>query len=487
MTIIAIDVGSSSVRALMFAHDANGVQPIRGASPQRHYTFDTDAAGRATVDAAHLRELVEACLDDVLAHPAAESIDAVSMATFAGNWLAVDADTADPRSPLITYADSRSAATIDDLRPHIDSDATLQRTGTRLHPAYAPAQVNHLGLPADAQLLDFGAYCYRVWFGREIPMSYAMAAWSGLLDRQALTWDDTWLDILSLSREQLPALADYSQAQHSLSDDYASRWHVLDNVPFYLAVGDGAAAQVGSGAVERSTAALTIGTTAALRQVIAVNNDDAVPQVPAGGWAYRMDAAHHLLGGALSEGGNVYAWLRQTFDLDADALDTALRERAPASHGLTALPMLAGERSPGWQPHAAATLHGLHMNSTPLDMAHALLESVALRLAWMQSQLALPDETRIMASGGALRASSGWTQLIADALGQSLHVLDTPEVTALGTAHLAWCALREISLTGANPTIANVVQPRSERTVQLHDALAAQQALYNQLYSSSGR
>lgn len=127
------------------------------------------------------------------------------------------------------------------------------------------------------------------------------------------------------------------------------------------------------------------------------------------------------------------------------------------------------------------------MTTTPLDMAHALLESVALRLAWMASQLALSDETRIMASGGALRASAGWTQLIADALGQPLQILDTPEVTALGTAHLAWCTLHDMPLTGANPTIAEVVQPRPKRTAQLQDALDAQQALYQRLYSSSGR
>jgi sugar (pentulose or hexulose) kinase len=70
----------------------------------------------------------------------------------------------------------------------------------------------------------------------------------------------------------------------------------------------------------------------------------------------RLDARRHLIGGATSEGGNVLAWARRTLALPGEeaALDTALAAVTPDSHGLTALPFLAGERSPGWRGDARA-------------------------------------------------------------------------------------------------------------------------------------
>src|SRR5207249_1428264 len=111
----------------------------------------------------------------------------------------------------------------------------------------------------------------------------------------------------------------------------------------------------GSGCTSHSRMALTIGTTGAIRVVQAD-----VPEVPPGLWCYRVDRRHTLLGGATSEGGNVYAWLHQTVRLgEPDAVEAALAACPPDGHGLTVLSFLAGERSPGWAGNVPATVHGL--------------------------------------------------------------------------------------------------------------------------------
>ena len=46
-------------------------------------------------------------------------------------------------------------------------------------------------------------------------------------------------------------------------------------------------------------------------------------------------------------------------------LEDRLGGRAPDSHGLTVLPLLAGERSPGWQPNASGTVHGIRRQYQP--------------------------------------------------------------------------------------------------------------------------
>ncbi|PJF41131.1 MAG: carbohydrate kinase, partial [Candidatus Thermofonsia Clade 1 bacterium] len=116
-------------------------------------------------------------------------------------------------------------------------------------------------------------------------------------------------------------------------------------IPFFLAVGDGAAANIGSGAAAHGETALTIGTTAAIRTI----STESAPDLPFGAWRYRVDGQRHLIGGATSEGGNIFQWVREQFRLpETNALEQALLERAPDAHGLTFLPMLGGERAPNW-------------------------------------------------------------------------------------------------------------------------------------------
>ena len=58
-----------------------------------------------------------------------------------------------------------------------------------------------------------------------------------------------------------------------------------------------------------------------------------------------------------------------------------MAECVPDGHGLTVLPLLAGERAPGWRADASGTIHGIGRHTTSLDILQAHLEAVALRLS----------------------------------------------------------------------------------------------------------
>ena len=478
MTVLVIDVGSSSVRTLLFDHHA---RPVPDAMISHPYRFTTSPPGAATVDAGILRALVEVCIDDILKHPAADTIEAVGMATFVGNILGLDRH-GQAATPVYTYADSRSADDVRLLAEQIDQTATHQRTGCPHHTAYQPARLHWLRRTAPAkfesvtQWLDFATYLYREWFGHAA-CSYSVASWSGLLDRESLQWDADWLEVLGIASVMLPLLADYVTPLAGLQPECAGRWPVLRDVPFFLAVGDGAAANVGSGAVDGSHIALTVGTTAALRLL----SDTPRPAVPAGLWGYRLDEDHHLIGGATSEGGNIFRWARQTLILpDQDSVETALLNRPPDVHGLTVLPLLAGERSPGWSDVASGGIVGLRLSSTPLDILQAALEGVALRLSLIADQLKdiSDNDITFMAGGGALAASPAWAQIIANALDHPLCILAESEPTARGVAILTLRALGQCVLSDHPPTIYRTLHPQIERVTALRAARKRQIDLY---------
>jgi gluconokinase len=481
MTFLILDVGSSSVRAMLF--DASA-QLIPGAMARRPHQFMAQPEGASTAETAHLQSLIEMCIDEILVHPAAKQIQAVGITTFVSNMMGLDAQ-GQPITPIYTYADTQSALDAADLKREVDEKAAHQRTGCLIHTAYWPSRLRWIQRtqstlwPQVHRWLDVATYLFEQWFGHTVPCSYSVAAWTGLLNREGLTWDADWLKTLHLNPDHLPPLADYKEAQQGLADSYGQRWPALRDVPFFLAIGDGAAANVGSGAIESGIAALTVGTTAAVRIV----STEKIPPVPAGLWSYRIDAPHHLIGGATSEGGNIFQWLRETLLLPSEGIiEKTLSAAAPDAHGLTFLPLLAGERSPGWALNATGTVHGIRLSTRPFDIAQAALEGVALRLSTIVQQLDTPLE-RVMASGAALEKSPAWAQMMSDALAQPIALLAETELAARGMALLLLHAQEKEPLTSRPPQIKHIVQPREQGIEALKQARVRQQDLYARLYA----
>lgn len=480
MTFLILDIGSSSIRAMLFDDSA---RLIPGAMARRPHQFTTEPEGASTANGLHLQELTEACIEEMLVHPAAKQIKAVGITTFVSNMMGVDQQGM-PITPLYTYSDTQCAEDAAQFKQEVDEAAAHQRTGCLIHTAYWPSRLRWLqrtqpDLWKQAhRWIDIGSYLYEQWFGHVAACSYSVAAWTGMLNRKELAWDAQWLQTLTLSPEHLPPLADYNEAQQGLSEAYARRWPALRDAPFLLAIGDGAAANVGSGAIEPGVAALTVGTTAAVRII----STEANPPVPAGLWSYRVDAAHHLIGGATSEGGNIFQWLRETLQMPPESeIEKALATCIPDDHNLTFLPLLAGERSPGWALNATGTIHGIRLSTQPLDIAQAALEGVSLRLATIAEQLDTGLE-RVMASGAALEKSPAWVQLMADALARPIALLAETELAARGMALLLLAAHEGHALTDQPPQIKQIIEPREKGVQALKQARERQQDLYARLY-----
>jgi len=147
---------------------------------------------------------------------------------------------------------------------------------------------------------------------------------------------------------------------------FSQRWPALASVPWYPGWGDGATSNVGSGCATWDRIALMVGTSAAMRAVWQTRRIAIARQL----WCYRVDAARVVMGGALSEGGNVIDWLRATLRLPEDpaALEQLMLDATPDQSGLTLLPFLAGERSPGWHGDARATFSGLNLHTSPAQI-----------------------------------------------------------------------------------------------------------------------
>ncbi|MDP8899745.1 MAG: gluconokinase [Actinomycetota bacterium] len=474
---MSLDVGSSSVRAAL--HDASG-DAVEGSEVKLDHEFDHTADGGATTDADALLDLVARAIDGALSRQPDARILCVAASTFWHSVLGVDRDDR-PTTPILTWADRRAAAAARNLRDRLDERAVHRRTGAPLHSSYWPAKLLWLesadpeGFGRTERWLSPADYFFARLFGGRPAIGTSMASATGLYDQNRNRWDPQTLGALPVDEAQLPVLSD--EPRTGLRKEWAQRWPALADVPWFPAVGDGACSNVGCGCTGRDRLALMVGTSGAMRVLWKADS----VEVPPGPWCYRADRERFVMGGALSDGGNLVGWLRETLRLpDPEETEELLAKMRPDAHGLTFLPILNGERGPAWADRANGTISGLAMSNTPVEILQAAMEAVAYRFALIAEILeeASPGDKQVIATGGGLLGSTTWTRIMADALGRPVTLSGVEEASARGAVLLALEALGGPGIESREVLLGETFEPDPENHEVYREALARQRRLY---------
>jgi len=390
MRVLALDVGSSSTRA--GAYDERGRQAAEPA--RRSYT-----SSEGQLDADELLRAAEAVLAE------AGDADALGISCFWHSLLLLD-EHERPLTPVLLWQDRRATPQAEALAERLDAREVHARTGCTFHPSFWPAKLEWLraegGLASARRAVSFADYLFLRLTG-ELRTSLSSASGTGLLNLRTRSWDAELLDELDVDEALLPPI----------SDEPAGT--------IYPPLGDGACSNLGAGCVTPDRAALNIGTSGALR---VVRQGD--PEPKDGLFSYFLDERRVVEGGAVSDGGNLYAWAQRTLRLDPP------EPREPDGHGLTFLPLLGGERSLGWNPRASGAVTGLTFETDAADLLQAGLEGIAYRIADIADRLSAVRE--VVATGHSLLQSGWWMQVFADALGRPVVVSDVAEGSARGAA-----------------------------------------------------
>jgi gluconokinase len=490
--IVSLDAGTSSVRTLLF--DGEG-RESDGFGTQIPYQVATTADGGVEVDADQLSGLAIQSLSAIHAQmrTAGRRPAAVAFDTFWHNVLGVDADGR-PTTPVIHVFDTRSAGAARTLAERIDNREQHARTGCVLHASYLPAKLLWLSearpeaFRATRRWMSFGEYFFLKLFGKAVA-STSMVSGTGLWDQNRNDYDDGILAVLPIGRDQLCPAAEMDTPMTDLRAEYAELWPDFRGIPWYPALGDGACNNMGSGCILPHRFALMVGTSGAMRAVSEGVSAGRQMTIPEGLWCYRVDRRRFVLGGALSNGGGVFAWMERNLALpSSEQTEKELAAMAPGAHGLTVLPLFAGERSTKWRADARAAITGMSIHTSPVEILRASLESVALRFRniydIMEQQLGAPTE--VIGSGGALLHSPVWTQMMADALGQPVILCTEKEATGRGAALLALERLGAIANARDLPArMGAVFQPVAAHKEIYDRELAAQRRLYSKLFEEA--
>lgn len=427
MYVLSLDIGTSGIRAGIFDQNA---KLIPKSLTVKKLSVKFIPNGQVSLNPSEVLSKIEEIIDEVLLKTKEFEISAVGISCFWHSLVGIN-EKGKTTTDLILWADTRSQHKVRKLKQSLDESQFHNLTGARFHSSFWTAKLLWLQeeeptvFNKTSKWLSLPDLLIKTFCG-EIATSISIASGTGIFDIRSLKWASEILKFLRLSRDKLPEIVN-SNVTFQLKENYANRWKKLKEARWLPAIGDGAANNLGLNCTDESKAVLMIGSSAAVRVLFTGGPPEKIPK---GLWCYCLDEGRTITGGALSEGGLLYNWLRE--NLKAQKADFL-----PDSHGLIFLPFLAGERSTGYKFDSGA-IFGLRITTTASEILQAGLEAIAYRLAAIFEQLQQVFEIQqIVANGKALWDSKTWAQIISDVLGKDIKLSYQKEASLKGAAIFA--------------------------------------------------
>jgi gluconokinase len=482
--VLGLDVGTTSTKAVAF--DVDGTE--RGHADAGYPLYEP-ASGYAVQ---HVDEVLAAVFDATRACVAAAAgqgatVIGLACSTAMHSLVGLAADGRQ-LTDLLTWADTRAAPQAERLKA--EHPALHGRTGTPLHPMAPLAKLRWL---REQQPETFAAV--RRWASvkdlvaeqltGEWALDQSCASGTGLYDLRRRAWDAEALALAGVTAEQLPRLVPTDHTT-PLRPDVARRLGLPAGTPFVIGAGDGPLANLGVGAVRPGVAAVSIGTSGALRVIVEAPVTDPEGRV----FCYALSENRWAVGGAINNGGVVLQWAHDTLapELgdDAEARLLALAEAvAPGSEGLVMLPYLLSERAPHWSAAPRGAYIGLTRHHQRGHLVRAALEGVCQQLAVVLASVrAAGNEVHEIRATGGFARSPFWRQLLTDVLGMDVGFPHGHEGSAFGAALLGLHALGRVpsvevaadlveieQICHPDPDTAAVYERARPEFVELYDAL----------------
>ncbi len=489
MRIAALDIGTSSTRALLF----DGAR-YTGRQAQVEYALISDEPGAAELDPMQVMNAAVDCLTR-LNQSAPGGVEAVALSAAMHSLTAVDAEGR-PLMRVLTWADNRAAEAAQALKELPNSQTIYAATGVPQHPMSPLAKLIWLKTARPETFKQAGKFvsllefiCHRlfgVW-----RVDHAVASASGLLNLASREWDAGALAAAGIGRERLSQPVPTGTVLAGIAPAYASAIGIAANTPFVLCGSDGCLAILGAGAIaggpatEFKRAVLTIGTSGAFRMTVAQPATDLEMR----SFCYAMSERQYVIGGATNGGGLPLRWLRDNFpqprggDSAGDpytALAALAGEASAGAGGLLFHPYLAGERAPLWNGDARGSFIGLNFQHGPPQLVRAVMEGILFNLAMILDVLEeLGGACHEILAGGGFARSDFWLQMAADLFGRPLLVADNPETTAQGAALMAYTALGGCADLKAAVALLPAAARRIEPDPQIHAVYARLQPVFS--------
>lgn len=438
-TILAIDIGTSSAKALVVNEHGDNVFSVRKNYPTDYPQDDWSEQNPEEIYRTVI-EIIKACPEEIK-----DSLTAISFSSAMHSVMAVD-ERGTALTPVIIWSDLRSKKESAMLRNTPGMIELLAKTGTPVHPMSPLCKIMWLrdNQPeVFARAFKFIGIKEYIWykFFHEFEVDYGIASATGLFLTGTLTWFDTALALAGIDASCLSQPV--SVYSHRLLSDQRllEEFGFRKSLPCIIGSSDGCLANLGSEAMQPDVLSLTIGTSGAVRRVVGKNIPDKKGRI----FLYHLDDEVLVEGGATNNGAALLSWYTKNFIKEGISVSDFIKRAcsvSAGSDGLLFAPYVFGERAPIYNPEASGVFFGIRHYHTMEHFMRAILEGIGFALYSIADLL---EENNgpykaIIASGGFTQ-SPEWVQIIADIFGKPVRVTEHDDASAVGAAMLGFQAL----------------------------------------------
>lgn len=437
-TILVIDEGTTSTRAMLFAPDGRTL-----GMAQRTLTQHYPAPGRVEHDAAEIWDQTLECAREMVAQAGGPgAIAAIGITNQRETVVFWDKQSGAPLGPAIVWQDRRTADICRALKEAGHEPSVQARTGLLLDPYFSGSKIgwaldNWPQLRAAGDRLAVGTVeSWLVWkLTGGLHISDATnASRTALMAIGSGGWDDGLVDLFGVPRAILPEISD-------CAGDFGSTKAELFGAPIPICglAGDQQAATIGQACLSPGETKATYGTGAfvltATGAALPASRNRLLATV-----AHQLGGQrHYALEGSVFVAGSLVKWLRDDIGLIGNAAETEELARAVTDNGgVSLVPALSGLGAPWWEPDARAAISGLSFSAGRAHIVRAALEAMAHQTHDLKAAFAADgaDWKELRIDGGM--AANDWiAQDLADMLDLAVERPDFVETTALGAAMLA--------------------------------------------------
>ena len=480
---IGIDIGTGSTKAI-----GMNLKGAMVATSQVYYSSENPSPGYSEQDPEMIWEAFKKCvvqLIDKVKYPPVS----ISFSSAMHGLIAVNEENR-PISNLITWADTRSEKIAEQIRKSNEAKSIYRATGTPIHPMTPLCKIIWFrkNKPAIFKKTDkFISIKEYVWFKLfgVYEIDHSIASATGLFNIKTLQWHKASLKLCGITTANLSEPKPTNFTRKNAEDSILNTLSISSETSFCIGASDGCLANLGSYAMDKGSAALTIGTSGAVR----IANPKPVYNYAEMTFNYLLDDKTFICGGPVNNGGNIVQWLLASFlkiekpsDEDYDQLFKRIDATDVGSKGLLFLPYLYGERAPVWDGSASGVFMGIKPSHTQDYFLRATLEGICYSMNEVV-QIVEKSTQKIdrLIVGGGLIQSEIWMQILSDITGKKLYVIETQDSSAVGAALLNMKAMKMIkSYSSLKPAVSQIIKP----DLKNHKRHEANYAVFKTLYSA---
>ena len=431
MSILVIDVGTSSVRAAIVEPDGSVAHVRRRATP-------------ASVPFAGLVEFDPAVLATAALETAAETMaaaggrpEAVGVTTQRASTVAWDARTGEPLGPGLGWQDLRT----------VGKCLELQAEGLRFSPSESATKfawhVEQAGAAAGPELRLGTVDSWIAWTltqGDRHVTDATNAGVTGLYSAATGRWNPVAMEKLGLDIAWLPTIVDSCGELGTAS--------ALGGLPLCALAGDQQASLIGQSCTRPGLAKATFGTGGMLDMCLGTERPAADVRTDRGCFpivAWQIAGAVTWGSEAIMlSAGTAVDWLVEDLQILSSAAESEeVAAGCEDTDGVVMVPALLGLGTPQWDFGARGAVFGLTRGSGRPHLVRAVLEGVAHSGADLLDATEHDTGRRIgtLRVDGGMSANSVFVQALADACDRPVEVSRELEATTLGAGYLAGLAV----------------------------------------------